>query len=200
LARPLGRSIAQTRDADPARQSPLDGSLHEFGREEGERDCHIDLSNAAFLARSNLLDTGYGAGNDLSKPTPATRDRCDERRAGLGAYRSTVVWRRGAAYRRPPLPGREFPLPCCGRRAETPRRMKPNRRRSEARLPEPHPDCLHRQLAWLGSGPTRSVSQQSKPFGFFDLHGKLAFYIVTPLRYVGKLVPVKVEHEEANSR
>src|SRR6266478_9328308 len=22
---------------------------------------------------------------------------------------------RGAAYRRPPLPGREFPLPCCGR-------------------------------------------------------------------------------------
>jgi len=54
LVRPLGRSIAQTRDADPARQSSFDGSLHEFGREEGERDCHIDLSNAAFLARSNL--------------------------------------------------------------------------------------------------------------------------------------------------
>ncbi len=37
-------------------------------------------------------------------------------------------------------------------------------------------------------------------FGLFDLHGKLAFHIVTPLLYVGKLVPVKVEHEEANSR
>src|SRR6266550_1906290 len=57
LARPLGRSIAQTRDANPARQSPLDGTLHEFGCEEGERDRHIDLSNAAFLARGNLLDT-----------------------------------------------------------------------------------------------------------------------------------------------
>jgi hypothetical protein len=62
------------------------------------------------------------------------------------------------------------------------------------------PGLIHRRLAWLGSGPTRSASQQSKPFGFFDLHGKLAFYIVTSLRYVGKLVPVKVEHEEANSR
>src|SRR6266480_5801922 len=98
LARPLGWSIAQTRDADPARQSPLDGSLHEFGREEGERDCHIDLSNAAFLARSNVLDTGVGAGNNLIKPTPAACYRCDERRAGLGAYRSTVVWRRGGRH------------------------------------------------------------------------------------------------------
>src|SRR5260370_16134809 len=98
LARPLGRSIAQTRDADPARQSPLDGSLHEFGREEGERDCHIDLPKAAFVPRGNLLDSGDGAGNALSKPTSAARDRCDERRAGLGAYRSTVVWRRGSRH------------------------------------------------------------------------------------------------------
>src|SRR6266446_468619 len=75
LARPLGRRIAQTRDADPARQSPLDGSLHEFGREEGERDCHIDLPKAAFVPRGNLLDSGDGAGNDLSKPTSAARDR-----------------------------------------------------------------------------------------------------------------------------
>jgi hypothetical protein len=35
----------------------LDGSLHEVGREERERDRHIDLSNAAFVAGSNLLDT-----------------------------------------------------------------------------------------------------------------------------------------------
>src|SRR5262245_19505330 len=92
LARPLGRRIAQTRVADPTRQSTLDGSLHELGREEGERDFHIDLSNAAFVTHSNLLDTGDGAGNDLIKPAPATRNRCDERGAGLDAYRSTVVW------------------------------------------------------------------------------------------------------------
>jgi hypothetical protein len=58
LPRPLGRSIAQPSDGDAARQSSLDGCLHEFGREERERDRHIDLSNAAFIPRSDLLDTG----------------------------------------------------------------------------------------------------------------------------------------------
>jgi hypothetical protein len=88
LAGPLGRSITQTRDADATRQSAFDGSLHEFGREERERDRHIDLSNAAFVARGNLLDTGDSAGDDLIKPTPAARDRCDERRAGFATSRS----------------------------------------------------------------------------------------------------------------
>ena len=78
LARPLSRSVAQTGDADAARQSSFDGSLHQFGREEGKRDRHVDLSNAAFVACSDLLDTGDGAGNDLIKPTPATRDGGNE--------------------------------------------------------------------------------------------------------------------------
>src|SRR5258707_7502282 len=73
MAGPLGRSIAQASDADPARQSSFDGSLHELGREERERDRHIDLSNAAFVAGSNLLDTGHGASNNLIKPPPAAR-------------------------------------------------------------------------------------------------------------------------------
>src|SRR5205807_5059252 len=93
LTGPLGRSIAQASDADAARQSSFDGSLHEVGREERERDRHIDLSNAAFVAGSNLLDTSHGASNNLIKPTPAARDRCDECGAGLGANRSTVVRR-----------------------------------------------------------------------------------------------------------
>src|SRR5215471_147658 len=93
LARPLGRSIAQTSDPDAARQPSLDGCLHEFGRQERKRDRHIDLSNAAFVPRSDLLDTGDGAADDLIKPTSATRDRCNERRAGLGANGSKIVWR-----------------------------------------------------------------------------------------------------------
>ena len=97
LAGPLGRGIAETSDADAARQSSLNGSLHEFRREERERDRHIDLSNAAFVARSNLLDTGDSAGNNLIEPMPATRDRCDERGAGLGANGSKVVWRHNIA-------------------------------------------------------------------------------------------------------
>src|SRR5262249_9129101 len=45
------------------------------GREERQRDRHIDLSNAAFVSCNNVLDAGDGAGNDLVKPTPATRGR-----------------------------------------------------------------------------------------------------------------------------
>jgi hypothetical protein len=91
LARPLGRGIAQASNADAVRQSSFDGSLDEIGREEGERDRHIDLANAAFFPCSNLLDTGDTAGNDLIKPAPAARNRRDQRGAGLGADRSTVV-------------------------------------------------------------------------------------------------------------
>src|SRR5258706_4826206 len=98
LVGPLGRSIAQASDADAARQSSFDGGLHEVGREERERDRHIDLSNAAFVTRSNLLDTGHGASNNLIKPPPAARDRCDEYGAGLGANRSTVVRRNGSRH------------------------------------------------------------------------------------------------------
>jgi hypothetical protein len=91
MAGPLGRSIAQTSDADAARQSSFDGGLHEFGRPERERDRHTDLSNAAFVTRSNLLNSGDGAGDDFIKLTPAACHRCDERSSGLGAYRSTVM-------------------------------------------------------------------------------------------------------------
>jgi len=34
----------------------------------------MDLSNAAFLPRSNLLDTSDGAGDYLIKPTSPARD------------------------------------------------------------------------------------------------------------------------------
>jgi hypothetical protein len=44
----------------------------------------MDLSNAAFFPASNLLDACDSAANDLIKPSPTTRDRCDQRGAGLG--------------------------------------------------------------------------------------------------------------------
>jgi hypothetical protein len=61
LARPLGGSIAQASDANAARQSSFDGCLDEFGCEERKRDRHIDLSDAAFVPRSDLLDSGDAA-------------------------------------------------------------------------------------------------------------------------------------------
>jgi hypothetical protein len=52
----------------------------------------------AFILRSDLLDTGDGAGNHFIKPAPTTRDRCDQRGARLGANRSTVVWGQGSRH------------------------------------------------------------------------------------------------------
>src|SRR5215211_4191992 len=58
--------------------------------EEREGDRHIDFSNGAFLACSDLLDAA-AAGNDLFKPTPATRDGGNERDPGLGTHWPTVL-------------------------------------------------------------------------------------------------------------
>ena|SRR5205823_423265 len=48
LAGPLGRSIAEASDADGARQSSFDGSLHEVGREE--RESFRDKASARSLS------------------------------------------------------------------------------------------------------------------------------------------------------
>jgi hypothetical protein len=56
------------------------------------------LSNAAFVTRGNLLDSGDGTGDDLIKPKPAACCRRDEPGAGLGAYRSTIVRRHGSRH------------------------------------------------------------------------------------------------------
>jgi hypothetical protein len=50
LSAPFSRRIAESLDADAAGQAAFYGCLDKIGREEGERDGHIDLSSAAFLA------------------------------------------------------------------------------------------------------------------------------------------------------
>ena len=92
MAGPLGRSIAETSYADTPGQPSFDGRLHQPRCEERQRNRHIDLANAALFTRSNLLDTD-GTGNDLKKPTPAARDRCDKCGARLSADRASVLWR-----------------------------------------------------------------------------------------------------------
>ena len=51
--------IVEPLDADAAGQAAFYGSFDEIGGEEGERDGHIDLPNAAILARAKLFDGGY---------------------------------------------------------------------------------------------------------------------------------------------
>jgi hypothetical protein len=56
LSAPFRVSVAESLDTDTAGQTTFDCSFDEVGCEERQRDGHIDLSHAAFLACGDLLD------------------------------------------------------------------------------------------------------------------------------------------------
>jgi hypothetical protein len=78
LARPFGRSIAKPRDVDAPRQTALDGSADQSGSEEGKRDRHVDMTEAASLAQRDLADAGDGSRDDFVQPAPAASDGADQ--------------------------------------------------------------------------------------------------------------------------
>ena len=59
LAAPFSRWIAEPLDADAAGQATFYCCFDKIGCEEGERDGHVDLPNAALLASAKLCDSGY---------------------------------------------------------------------------------------------------------------------------------------------
>ena len=59
LPTPFSRRISEPLDADAAGQATFYGCFDKIGSEKGERDGHIDLPNAAFLARAKLSDRGH---------------------------------------------------------------------------------------------------------------------------------------------
>jgi hypothetical protein len=61
LPTPFRRRIAQSRDVDASRQTALDRSADQLGSKEGERDGHVDMTDAASFAPSNLLGVCDGA-------------------------------------------------------------------------------------------------------------------------------------------
>ena len=74
LTRPFGGAIAEAGNSNAARQATFDRRLDQIGCEKGERDRHVDLAEAALLARGDLLDIGHGAGRDFIGPAPTTGD------------------------------------------------------------------------------------------------------------------------------
>jgi hypothetical protein len=72
LLRPLHRSIAQPLDINAARQAALDSGSDAFGGKERQRDCHVDMTDAALVA------FGYGSRVRVhlavSKPRGAVRN------------------------------------------------------------------------------------------------------------------------------
>jgi hypothetical protein len=61
LPTPFSRRIAEPFDADAAGQATLYDCFDKVGCEEGERDGHIDLPDAALLARAEFCDRGHSA-------------------------------------------------------------------------------------------------------------------------------------------
>src|SRR5258706_434460 len=58
LPAPFSRRIAEPFDADAAGQATLRRCLDKIRCEEGERDGHVGLPNAAFLASAKLCPAG----------------------------------------------------------------------------------------------------------------------------------------------
>jgi hypothetical protein len=59
LPAPFGRRIAEPLDADATGQAAFYRRFDEIWCEEGERDRHVDLPNAALLASAKFGDVGY---------------------------------------------------------------------------------------------------------------------------------------------
>ena len=90
LSRPLGRRIAQIGDADAAGEPTFDRGFDQTWSDEGHRDRHVDVTNAAFMPRSDFLDS-LNAGGDSVQPRTATRNRSEQCRSPLDLDRTDIV-------------------------------------------------------------------------------------------------------------
>ena len=77
LARPLGGHVGEAGHSHAMRQPPRDGRFHEIGRQEGKRDRHVDLPNAAPLALGDAFRICVRVGKKFVEPAAASRNRCD---------------------------------------------------------------------------------------------------------------------------
>ena len=77
LERPLGRWIAEAGHAYAAWQPAFDSRFHKIGSKECQRDCHIDLTDAASFACGNHFDVYPSASRKLIEPASASCNGCD---------------------------------------------------------------------------------------------------------------------------
>src|ERR1700690_4462055 len=78
LPAPFGWRIAEPLDTDAAGKTTFDRCLDQVGREEGERDGHVDLPDAALLPGADFLDGRHSTGDDIVEPLAAFGDSADE--------------------------------------------------------------------------------------------------------------------------
>jgi hypothetical protein len=102
LPTPFRRSIAQPRDVDASMQAALDRSADQLGSKKGERDGHVDMTDAASLAQCDLVDAWDGSRGDVVQPAPAASDGADQSEASFRPLWPDVISRQ--AMRQEDLP------------------------------------------------------------------------------------------------
>src|SRR6202023_3765289 len=76
LAGPFGWQVGEAGNSHAMREPAVDGGRDEIGREEGKRDCHIHLADAASLALGDAFRGCRFRGDKFVEP------RSEERRVG----------------------------------------------------------------------------------------------------------------------
>ena len=69
LLGPCGGQVGEAGNAHAMRKSTVNRRFDEIGREERERDRHIDLADAAPLALRNCFGGGYPVSCEFFEPT-----------------------------------------------------------------------------------------------------------------------------------
>ena len=93
LSAPFGRRIAQSFDSNAAGQAAFNGGSDKIGREEGERDRHVDLPNAALFADAKLGDRCHSTRDHIIQPPTTLRDGVNQARPPLEPFRTDVASR-----------------------------------------------------------------------------------------------------------
>jgi hypothetical protein len=75
LTGPFGRQVGEADYSHAMRKPSFDRRLDEVGREEGKRDRHVDLADAAALARRDACRICRGVGDELIEPAAAAGNR-----------------------------------------------------------------------------------------------------------------------------
>ena len=91
LAGPFGRQVGEADNSHAMRKPSFDRRLDEVGREEGKRDCHVDLADAAAVSRRDAFGICPRVHDELVEPAAAAGNRGDEESAVLGPYCAGVL-------------------------------------------------------------------------------------------------------------
>src|SRR6516225_4449792 len=75
LAGPFGRQVGEADNSHAMRKPSLDRSLDEVRREEGKRDRHVDLADAAAVSRRDACRIRRGVRDELIEPAAAAGNR-----------------------------------------------------------------------------------------------------------------------------